>query len=566
MSKKAVIYCRVSSKKQAQQGESLADQERVGRRIAMERGFEIVPDGKVFRESFTGQHQSRPVFDEAMEYIKKNSDDVDFFIILDIDRLTRGGSFHYLMAKNELLEHGVELLDSLGVIQPSQNTLEHHGFEYPWSRFSPSEGTELFRAQAGQYEVQQILTRLIGKEIELTNRGYKTRAPNDGFINQTTRTPEGKRRTVQVPDPQRAHFFKKMFELRAMGTMKDQEICDVVNGMGFRTKIKNKWDANREKVVGKTGGLQMTPKMLQKFIKRPAYCGIVCEKWTKMLPIYAQGEPIVSIETFNEANRGKIYIQQYDDGTLQMRSDYHPNKRSKKRTRNNPTYPFKNVIMCPECDSPFLGSASRGKNGKRFPSYHCTRGHKRYAVPKKEFDENVANFVKSLKFTDEFIDILHKKVLDVYRKRQKDLTLTSASIDENVAKLKAEKAQKLEAIVKVDSSVVRKNLEKQVEELIEQISEAEVQRAKTDVSEHDIEAFIQYVEFFVEHIHKLLLNADDMCVSQAMFGLLFEEFPSYEEVLNGTPKLSLVFATTKPQHDAEALLVTPRGIEPRFPP
>ncbi len=44
------------------------------------------------------------------------------------------------------------------------------------------------------------------------------------------------------------------------------------------------------------------------------------------------------------------------------------------------------------------------------------------------------------------------------------------------------------------------------------------------------------------------------------FGLVFNEIPTYPEILNGTTKLSLIFAITKPQHDAEALLVTPRTL------
>jgi hypothetical protein len=32
-----------------------------------------------------------------------------------------------------------------------------------------------------------------------------------------------------------------------------------------------------------------------------------------------------------------------------------------------------------------------------------------------------------------------------------------------------------------------------------------------------------------------------MTKQQAMFGLLFEEFPTYEELVNETPKFSLIF-------------------------
>ena len=55
MQKKCVIYCRVSTKKQAQDGESLKTQEKICREIAKRNNYKIVPDRKVFRESFSGK-------------------------------------------------------------------------------------------------------------------------------------------------------------------------------------------------------------------------------------------------------------------------------------------------------------------------------------------------------------------------------------------------------------------------------------------------------------------------------------------------------------------------------
>ena len=45
----------------------------------------------------------------------------------------------------------------------------------------------------------------------------------------------------------------------------------------------------------------------------------------------------------------------------------------------------------------------------------------------------------------------------------------------------------------------------------------------------------------VEHLEFMPLQSENMTKQQAVFDLLFEEFPTYEELVNGTPKLSLVF-------------------------
>lgn len=38
-----------------------------------------------------------------------------------------------------------------------------------------------------------------------------------------------------------------------------------------------------------------------------------------------------------------------------------------------------------------------------------------------------------------------------------------------------------------------------------------------------------------------MINTDDINKKQALFGLVFSGMPTYTEILNGTPKLSLMF-------------------------
>ena len=56
---------------------------------------------------------------------------------------TRGGSYSYEGIKKRLAACGVEMIDTYGVIQSDEeHALEHVGFEYEWSRTSPSEIAE----------------------------------------------------------------------------------------------------------------------------------------------------------------------------------------------------------------------------------------------------------------------------------------------------------------------------------------------------------------------------------------------------------------------------------------
>ena len=159
-----------------------------------------------------------------------------------------------------------------------------------------------------------------------------------------------------------------MFNLRASGQFSDEEIVKRVNAMGYHSPIQNHWDKSHQNILGKRGGIPLDVKRMQEKIKRPIYAGIVSEKWTRYLPIKAPYEGLVSIETFNAANRGKVFIREGVGNDLEILYDYQPEKVVIAHKRDNPLYPYKNVILCDLCGNPFHASASKNKRKISLPS------------------------------------------------------------------------------------------------------------------------------------------------------------------------------------------------------
>lgn len=363
---KCVIHCRVSTGKQAYEGESLESQAAVCRSIAERQGWQIATTP--WLEAYSGRKTARPMFDEVLAYLDAHPGEVKFYVFRAIDRFTRSGIVQYEAMKQQLQGRGVELVDSMGVIQQARNTLEHLNVEYDWSKFSPSEIAEAVLATTAKAEATTILTRLIGQEISLTRQGYKIRCATDGYTNQRVYV-GGKRRVIQVPDPERAHFYRAMFELRAEGKLTDPQIVDRLNAMGFRSRTRNHWNEDHSAIVGRRGGNPLTVKHLQASIARPIYCGVVWEKWTNWMPLRAAYGGLVTIETYNAANRGKRRILQNADGSLSLTEGVEGQPRRAQRDLYNPMYPLRRVVLCPSCHKPFLGSASRSKSGKYCPAY-----------------------------------------------------------------------------------------------------------------------------------------------------------------------------------------------------
>jgi DNA invertase Pin-like site-specific DNA recombinase len=560
-----VASVRVSTSKQSQEGESLNVQEGILRKVAAEMGLHIVPDGKVWHESFSGRKAIRPIYEEIKTFIKTHPGRVKYYLFRSIDRFTRGGTYSYETMKRELIELGVEMIDTNGIIQPQMNTLADLGLEYDWSRYSPSAITESVMAHTANAEVRDILTRLIGQEIRLRREGYKIRPATDGFKNQKIYV-GGKKRTIEVPDPERAKYFIEIFNLRALGTSSDDEIVQKVNAMGYRSKVRNKWDKNHETIVAHSGGLPLTIKQLQRIILKPIYAGIICEQWTNHLPIKAQYNGLVSVDTFNGANRGKIHIDYRDDSDIKILYDYYPEKNVKRRMRDNPLFPYKWAVLCDECGKPFLGSSPSGKSGKGFPTYHCGRKHQYIGITKKTFDDNVENFINNLEFDPDCLNSWEASFLNKFREREKEIVTSSADIHRSIAELKGEQASKIAAIVGSNSLVVKRKLEEEVDALETQIGEAKDVRNKLEITESDIKAFVKKAKYMMEHPAEMLLNAENPLTQRALFGLVFEEMPRYTEIINGTPKLTWVFKLSSKFIGNKSQLVAPAGIEPAFAP
>lgn len=553
-----VILCRVSSTKQMHDGESLEQQEAHCRRIAEHNCWAVVPDDRVWSTQISGWKDARTDYEAMTDFIKEHPGLVQYCVFRSIDRFTRAGMEAYARMKRELADLKVEMVDTAGIIQPTKNTLEHLGVEYTWSRYSPSEITEAVIATTSKQEINTILTRMIGQAIVNTRKGYRTRRPTDGFLNKKIIDPEGKKKYIQVPDPKREKYRVAMYELRNQG-LSDAECVERINAMGYRSPVYDRWNTEKNRVVGTRGGTPMTIKQFQRDIQNTLYAGVVCEKWTHFQPIKAQYPGLVSIDVWNRANRGKVAIMEKGDGALAL---VHGKASPTAGRRNpfNPLFPYK-FVRCPFCNKPFLGSESRGKLGRKYPAYHCARGHARIGVSKKTFDEAVERYIKHLKFNTDILNGLEVTLLNKYYQRAGEIVAASGDIHTTIGELKAEQAAKLKAYVASRSEVVRGMLENEIEELNQHIKTAGTQRLKIQIQEHDIKRYIKEARHVMEHPSELLLNPVDSYSQRALFELVFESMPTYNEIINGTPKLSLVFALSSEFVADKSQLVSPEGLE-----
>lgn len=549
---KCVIHCRVSTGKQAYEGESLQVQEDICRGIAERNRWNLAH--APWLEAYTGRKSVRPAFGEVLAFLDAHPGQVRYYVFRAIDRFTRGGTAMYEQMKHELARRGVELVDSMGVIQPARNTLEDVGFEYEWSKVSPSEVAEAVLATTAKAEATTILTRLIGQEIRLTQRGFKIRASVDGYRNERIYV-DGKRRVIQVPDPERAKYYIAMFELRAAAQLTDSEIVARVNAMGFRSAIKRRWDETHQRVVRHVGGEPLSVKRFQEIIKRPIYCGVMREKWTNWQPIKAAYEGLVSIETWNAANRGKVHLRQTANGLETIVGSTRT-----LRAKNNPLYPFRRVVLCPLCRKPFLGSASRSRTGQHIPAYHCAREHARVSRGKVAFEKAIRNFVSGLRFEPPVLAIVSEALLQQYERRMDECRSSVRDMRASAAQLEAAKVSTARAFREATSDVMRRVLETEIERLEMEIHEASTRQDEVDVGADDVCGYARDLGDIMEHPGILVEEQANTEARQARFGLAFDGLPTLTEIESGTAKLSPIVRICKGENDPQSALVRLAGL------
>lgn len=557
----AVAAIRVSSVRQGTEGDSPEAQKEQIERFAQIHNIKLK---KIFTFLESASKDEQPM-QQAVNFCKDPKNDVQLFIIKSIDRFTRGGATPYDQLKMQLERYGVKLVDIYGIISANKvNTLEHLGVKYRWSEYSPSQKMEFLEAERAKDELRDIMSRMIGAEVRYTRLGYWMRRPPFGYTNVRVDTDNGKRYILE-PKKSEALFVKKMFELRQQGNMSDKEIVDEINRLGYASRQYSMRVGNGSSSITKrVGGNKLTLKRFWLYIQNPVYAGVICEKWTNYQPLKAQFKGLVSFETFNDANRGKLTLAGTEDSitlTKQNTPDYWLHKGS-----HNEDYSYRRIIMCSFCRQPLYGSAPRGRHGKYYPGYHCNKRGHYFRVPKARLEDKVYDFTQALIFAPDYIEELITAVKTVWEKRQQSVYDEESALDDRISLKEAQSLAMVDKLKLLSSETAIKYVEEDLMKLEEEINQLKAERERREASKPlDFSIVLKYIQYFLEHLDYLLLQQSDPVKKANFFGLVFNEAPTYAEIESGISnpsKLTVLSELFKLKNIKRSLLVGEEGLEP----
>lgn len=522
----AIAAIRVSTTRQGTEGDSPEAQKEQIERFAEMKGVKLK---EVFLFLESGSKEKQPM-QLAIDYCKDPKHKINVFIIKSIDRFTRGGSYVYSNLKRQLDDCGVQLVDIYGIIGAQKvNTLEHLGLSYKWSVYDPTKNSEILEAERASDEKRDIMSRMIGAEIRYTRMGYWMRRPPFGLVSQKVETIHGTR-LVLVPDPKTSPWIISMFELKARRSLTNEQIAEIINGMGYRSpQILIRDKANRMRVISRKGGNKLTVKAMDRYIKNPLYAGVICEKWTDYKPIKGRFKGLISIELFNAANYSHVAIKQVGNALELENLKIKPNPIKQSM---NQMYPYRYAVSCPTCGRPFSGSASRGRNGIAYPAYHCSRSGHYIRIPNAKFEQAIYDFASNIIIKPEYIEKIIQTILVEWHKRKiqddnklKAVQAELASLDDNI-KLLVSNMKYMQSATSISYSENEiATIESEMRYLEALILNAQSVNGAT-VEPIEVKSR-KLLSDTVELIKKSDCNNE---ISATLFTLLFDKIPTFTEI------------------------------------
>lgn len=346
---------------------SLGTQERECRSYCERNGWHVV---EVFVDGGeSAKTIDRPEFQRMLTFCQQARNRVDVVVVHALTRFSRENLDHQ-QVRALLSRHSVTLRS---VTEPIDDSAAGRLMENIGAAFA-------------QFDNQLKSERTqVGMRAKLMNGEWPWLAPI-GYKQQGERSA-----STFVPDPLRAEYIRRAFDLCATGLHTVPQICGALAREGLRT----------------AKGRPVSVQTLSQVLRRPIYAGwLVKEEWG--IRQRARFEPLVREDVFDR-------VQALLDGKRPSVTPY---------SRNNAAFPLRRFVRCGHCDTPLTGSFSAGRNAK-YAYYSCRRGCQ--TVPRAQLEAQFVEQARLLRPEPGLFEVFREVVLDVWKERNREAQTTTTN-------------------------------------------------------------------------------------------------------------------------------------------
>lgn len=485
--KKAVIYCRVSSERQVQEGHGLESQEQRCRQRAMELNLEVVA---VFKdEAVSGSVYERPGMNRLINFLDKNLDDCFVVIIDDISRLARDVTVHWRLR--------VELRGRRAKLECINLQLD--------DTYQGEFVETIFSAKAA-LDRKQNRHQVMARQKARLELGYWTfcNPPGLKFIEDPA---HGR---LLVPSEPLASIFKEAIERFASFELSTLE--------AVREFITNQYHL---KDVKRALSLNGTTRILNNKL----YAGVVMYEPWGVEAVPGRHTGLVNLEThLLVLDRLKSLSKP------RLRKDY------------NEDFPLRNFLLCSVCNKPCTAAWFKGKC-KKFAYYLCKQKgctQMRKCIGKNKAENDFIDLVKKFKIRPKAADAVMQQFRDVWERRAEVEAKNKMGLQRQVDEIERKIGVFIDRISDAQSALVAKQYELEVEKLVKQKECLEEEIKKQSYSIHNFERISKVVvKHLIEPI-KLWENKD-FSKKRMFLSMYFSQGFIYDQKTGfQTPNLPLI--------------------------
>ena len=318
MLKKAVMYVRVSSKEQAEQGFSPEAQRVCLYDFARRNAFDVV---KEFEEAESAKDSRRKEFAAMVEYIKARK--IEHVLVEKTDRLYRNFK-DYVLVEELTEKHGVTVWlvkegGSIGKDSKASDKLMH--------------GIKTVMAKGFIDNLKEEVQK--GFTVKISHGEFPHQAPL-GYLNG--KDPYNPKHNVIVPDPANRNLIFKMFEYYASGIYSMKSLIAKLEAEGLALNLPPLIKSRRLYV-----------STIQRCLINPFYIGRF--EWNGKM-IEGSHEPLIAPELWQK-------VQSVISGrNINLRKEH-----------NVMPFAYKGMFTCGACARSVTAEKKKG----RYVYYHCTQ-------------------------------------------------------------------------------------------------------------------------------------------------------------------------------------------------
>ncbi len=376
-SKNAVIYVRVSTKEQAEEGNSLATQEKDCREYARKHEYRVV--GLFRDEGESAKTADRPQLQNMLRFCTNKKNAVSAVIVYKFNRLARNVEDHTTI-RALLRQHKIKVLSATEPISDD-----------PVGRF-----VENMLANVSQFDNDM--------RSELCANGMKNAVRDGRYVWQA---PFGYKnvkisgRATIAQDPLIAPFVRQAFEIMASGVYAVTEVWEIISKKGFKTK----------------SGKRVSRNYFYEILRNELYTG-----WINQFGERHRGkfDPIVSDALFAQVQR-----------VLNKRG-----RRTRSYKADREDFPLRRFVVSP-FGFKLTGGWSTGKSGTKHPYYNFKKGG---CFQRDALDKKFAEHMDSYKFDESKVARLYEYVRNEYGKATQNEKDESTRIERRKTELADEQA------------------------------------------------------------------------------------------------------------------------------